>query len=148
MEFALKNAVNVVMGHTPFFLQSSDHPIVPSVLMHRGGGLSRVEAVQVMVDWMKTALEEAQTNLTVAQNRAKAYADKSRQSEIFHKGDEVVLLTHNLSVNQHLPTKLRQCWIGPYSITEVISPVACKLELPPAWRVHPVFHVSNLKRWT
>ena len=40
---------------------------------------------------MKIALEEAQTNLTIVQNRAKAYVDKSRRSEIFHKGDEVVL---------------------------------------------------------
>ena len=146
-EFAANNAVNVATGHTPFFLQSGDHPIVPSVLMHGGGGSSRVEAVQVMVDRMKTALEEAQANLTVAQNRAKAYADKSRRSEIFEVGDEVVLSTRNLSVNQHLPTKLRRRWIGPYSITQVISPVAYRLDLPPAWRVHPVFHVSNLKRW-
>ena len=58
--------------------------------------------MQVMVDRMKIALEEAHTNLTIAQNRAKAYVDKSRRSEIFHKGDEVVLSTCNLSVNRHL----------------------------------------------
>ena len=61
-----------------------------------------------MVDRMKTALEEAQTNLTIAQNRVKAYVDKSRRSEIFHEGDEVVLSTRNLSVNQHLLTKIRR----------------------------------------
>ena len=37
VEFVANNAVNVAMGHTPFFLQSSDHPIVPLVLMHGGG---------------------------------------------------------------------------------------------------------------
>ena len=73
----LHNAISVAMGHTPFFLQSGDHPIVPSVLMHGGGGSSRVEAVQVMVDWMKMALEEVETNLIVAQHRAKVYANKS-----------------------------------------------------------------------
>ena len=99
MEFATNNAVNVATGHTPVFLQSGDHPIVPSILMHKGVGSSRVEAVQVMVDWMKTALEKAQTNLTIAQNWVKAYAAKLRWSEIFHEGDEVVPSTHNLSVN-------------------------------------------------
>ena len=84
--------------------------------MHGGGGSSRVKAVQVMVDRMKTALEEAQTNLTVVQNWAKAYADKSRRSEIFHKGDEVVLSTRNLHVDQHLPIKLRRHWIGSFKI--------------------------------
>ena len=100
-----------------------------------------------MVDLMKMAMEEAQTNLTVVQNWVKAYADKSRQSEIFHKGDEVVLLTRNLNVNQHLLTTLCRHSIGLYSIIKVIFLVAYRLGLPPRWRVHPVFHVSNLKHW-
>ena len=44
-EFAANNAINVATGHTPFFLQSGDHPIVPSVLMHSRGGSSRIKAV-------------------------------------------------------------------------------------------------------
>lgn len=27
----------------------------------------------------------------------------------------------------------------------MISLVACRLDLPPNWRVHPIFYVSNLK---
>ena len=77
-EFVANNVVYVAMGHTSFFLQFGDHPIVPSVLIHGEGGSNRVEAVQVMVDRIKIDLEEAQTNLTIAQNWAKAYANKSR----------------------------------------------------------------------
>ena len=29
----------------------------------------------------------------------------------------------------------------------MISPVAYGLDLPPTWRIHHVFHVSNLKRF-
>ena len=59
----------------------------------------------------------------------------------------MVLTTRHLPVSQHLPVKLRRCWVGPFKIAKVISPVAYGLDLPPAWRVHPVFHVSNLKRF-
>ena len=146
-EFAANNAVNVATGYTPFFLNSGDHPIVPSILLHGRDVSSHVEAVQTMVDRMKTALEEAQANLSVAANRAKAYADASRREEKYEVGDEVVLATRHLRVNEHLPVKLRRRWIGPFSIAKVISPVAYQLNLPPTWRIHPVFHVSSLKRY-
>ena len=146
-EFAANNAVNVATGYTPFYLNSGDHPIVPLILLHCGDVSSHVEAVQTMVDWMKTALEEAQANLSVAANRAKAYADASRQAETFEAGNEVVLATRHLHVNEHLLVKLKRRWIGPFSITKVISLVAYRLDLPPTWRIHPVFHVSNLKRF-
>ena len=60
------------MGYSPFYLNSGDHPLVPSVFMHGGGVSSKIEVVQTMVDLMKTALEEAQANLTIAQSRAKS----------------------------------------------------------------------------
>ena len=62
-----------------------------------------------MVDQMKTALEEAQANLSVAQSWAKLQVDRSRRDETFEVGDEVVLSTRNIRVNQHLPSKLRWC---------------------------------------
>ena len=91
VEFAANNAINVATGYSPFFLNSGDHPLVPSVFMHGGGVLSQVEAVQTMVDQMKTALEEAQANLTATQSRAKSQVDHSRCDEMFEVGDEVVL---------------------------------------------------------
>ena len=117
------------------------------MVIYDEGVSSQVEAIQTMVDRMKTALEEAQANLAIAQSRAKLQADRSRRDETYKVGDEVVLSTCNLHVNQHLPAKIRRRWIGPYRIARVISPVVYGLDLPPAWRVHPVFHVSNLKRY-
>ena len=55
--------------------------------MHSGGVSSNIEAVQSMVDWMKTALEEAQANLTVTQSWAKSQMDRSRCDEMLEVGD-------------------------------------------------------------
>src|SRR5713226_3249477 len=33
---------------------------------------------------------------------------------------------------------------GPFKITSIIQGTSCKLELPPSWKIHPVFHTSLL----
>ena len=71
------------------------------------GCVEQIEVVRTMIDWMKTTLEEAQANLTIAQSRAKSHVDRSRHDETFEVGNEVALSTHNIRVNQHLPSKLR-----------------------------------------
>ncbi len=42
--------------------------------------------------------------------------------------------------------KLAPKFIGPFTVTKILSPVAVHLKLPLAYRrIHPVFHVSKLK---
>ena len=79
-KFTENNAVNVSTGYSPFYLQAGDNPIVHSTFLNEGAGSrdSRVEAVQEMVDRMKTALEDTQQNLATTQQRMKTYADRSR----------------------------------------------------------------------
>ena len=36
---------------------------------------------------------------------------------------------------------------GPFRIEQVIETQAYKIQLPDDWSVHPVFHVSLLKKW-
>ena len=97
---------------------------------------------------MKTALRDAQSNLSMAQERMKRAVDKKRRTEDYKVGDEVVLSTENLRTYfPHIPQKIKARWIGPFRITNVVSPVAFGLDLPPGWRIHPVFHVSKLKRY-
>ena len=70
------------------------------------------------------------------------YANQRRRDVQFSAGDRVWLKTGHLQLPGHLTRKLAARWIGPYEITEVINPVAMRLDLPPSIRLHPVVHVS------
>ena len=43
-----------------------------------------------------------------------------------------------------LSRKLAAKWAGPYRVIASVGPVAFRLELPPTWKIHDVFHVSQL----
>ena len=107
----MNNALNVATKYSPFYLNAGGHPLVTSALMHGGVVSSGVEAMQTMVDRMKTTLEEAQANLSIVQHKAQTYANKSQRDEKYKVGDEVVLTTRHLPVSQHLPVKLRRHWV-------------------------------------
>ncbi|KAJ8617731.1 hypothetical protein MRB53_013917 [Persea americana] len=88
-------------------------------------------------------------NLSVAQPRMKAQVDKQRSERSFEVGDFVYLRLqpHRQSlVAIRSFTKLAPRYYGPYRILDRIGPVAYKLELPTSSRIHPVFHVSCLKK--
>jgi hypothetical protein len=82
------------------------------------------------------------------QLRMKQQADKKRSERIFSVGDMVFLKLQpyiQTSVARRANHKLSFKFYGPYRICKRIGEVAYELELPPSSRVHPVFHVSQLK---
>ena len=62
---------------------------------------------------------------------------------LFKPNDKVWLDGKNLRTS-HPSHKLAPRRYGPFKILAVINPVAYKLQLPPQWKVHPVFHASLL----
>ena len=147
-EFAANNAINVSTRYTPFYLNQGSHPAIPSSLVV--GGLPKVsnQAVEEALERMKTALRDAQSSLSMAQERMKRAVDKKRRTEDYEVGDEVVLSTANLRTYcPHIPQKFKARWIGPFRITKAVSPIVFGLDLPPGWQIHPIFHVSKLKHY-
>jgi hypothetical protein len=88
-------------------------------------------------------------DLARAQQRMKMQADKHRSERMFQVGDRVYLHLQpyvQSSVAECSSQKLSFKYFGPYLVLQRVGQVAYKLQLPPSARIHPVVHVSQLKK--
>ena len=85
-------------------------------------------------------------NFKKAQEKQKTYTDKKRRELELQVGDEVLLSMKNLPVQVAAggSKKLGPLYCGPFPVLEKLTS-AYRLDLPPHMRVHPMFHVSQLK---
>ena len=102
---------------------------------------------------MKDSIEKVksiQENLLAAQSRQKEYADQKVRDIEFMEGEQVLLKVSPMKgVMRFGKTgKLIPRYIGPFEVLKRVREVANELALPPGLSgVHPVFHVSMLKRY-
>ncbi|KAA0067815.1 hypothetical protein IC582_019336 [Cucumis melo] len=106
-----------------------------------------LELVQVTSDNIKLIRE----NLKKAQDRQKSYADKRRRDLEFQIREQVFLKLSpwRAVLRFGRKGKLSPRYIGPYQIIEHVGSAAYRLELPTELaRIHDVFHVSMLRKYT
>ncbi|WMV24807.1 hypothetical protein MTR67_018192 [Solanum verrucosum] len=98
------------------------------------------------------AIEKAQLireRLKMTQSRQKSYADVRRRDLEFDVHDWVYLKISPMKgvMRFHKKGKLSPRYVGPHQILRSIGKVAYELDLPNELAsVHPVFHVSMLKK--
>ena len=144
VEFAYNNSVHSSTGFTPFYLCYGRHPVSPVTRLIQVD--TKNEAADSFLRRMSEDLDQAKQNLQKAQDRQKTYADKKRRDIEIQVGDEVLLSTKTLPVAVAAggSRKLGPLYCGPFQVLEKLT-AAYRLELPPHMKIHPVFHVSQLK---
>jgi hypothetical protein len=102
-----------------------------------------------IIEEAEEKVDKVRDNLRIAQSHQKSYADKIRRELTFAVGDRVYLKVSPLRGTKRflVKGKLAPRYVGPYEITKRIGSLAYQLTLPETMaRVHPVFHVSQLKK--
>ena len=78
----------------------------------------------------------------------KRYADRGRrETEVWKKGDRVLLSTKDLVFKERPTKKLTERYVGPYAIKEVVLSNVVKLRLPSLMRIYLVINVSRIVRY-
>ena len=62
-------------------------------------------------------------------------------------GEQVLLSSKNLPLRVVGTKSLLPRWVGPFRVLHKVSSVAYRIELPPTWKVHKVFHISLLRSY-
>nr|XP_016510345.1 PREDICTED: uncharacterized protein LOC107827676 [Nicotiana tabacum] len=135
--FTTQKVAEVVYGRplpivSRYIRDSSTNPVVVASLRQRDEVLAILKA-----------------NLLHARDCMKSNADKGRREVQFNVGDWMYVRLRpyrQLSVCLQCHTKLSRCFFGPFQIVQRVGAVAYKLAFPPSSKIHPVFHVSVLRK--
>ncbi|XP_004310194.1 PREDICTED: uncharacterized protein LOC101296542 [Fragaria vesca subsp. vesca] len=120
----------------------------PSVLSYTPG-TTKVHSVDIALRNRDDLLKLLRSNMAMAQNKMKQQTDQHRTERTFEEGDWVYLKLHpyrQKSLVKRPSHKLAPRFYGPFQIVSKIGTVTYKLRLPPRSKLHPIFHVSLLKK--
>jgi hypothetical protein len=90
--------------------------------------------------------EDAKSALKRAKEHMKLWYDGNRKEEKFEPGQEVLLSLKDIQTDRPSKT-LDYKHTGPFKVIKPIGTDAYQIDIPKNWKIHPVFHVSQLQRY-
>jgi hypothetical protein len=146
VEYWYNNCHHSAIGCTPFVALYGYEP------KHFGIRPKVATSIPYLATWLKD--KEVMTSLSsnISPDLRvvwKSKADKHRSERQFAVGDQVFLKIQpyvHWSLAPRSNQKLAFKFFGPYEILERVGAMVYKLKLPLTSAIHPVFHVSQLKK--
>jgi len=132
-----RSPFEVLYGYAPRHFGLANSPDVPVIDL-----ATWVSDRALMTDIIRQHLNRAK-------QRMKKYADQHRSERHFEVNDWVFVKLQpyiQSSLSQRANQKLSFKFFGPYRVLARVGTMAYQLELPASSSVHPVFHVSQLKK--
>ena len=135
----MNNKIHTATKVSPFMANYGKELRMGGDIRRRG----KVESATEFVERIKKVQEEAEAALKKTQEEMKRYADRGRrETEVWKKGDRVLLSTKDLVFKERPTKKLTERYMGPYVVEEVVFSNAVKLRLPSLMKIHLVVNVS------
>ena len=113
-------------------------------------GHSKVQVVEDHLQHQQEVHQILKDNLITSKNKVKQQVNQHHSERCLEEGDWLFFRMQpykQISIKQlNKDNKLAPKYHGPQKVLQKIGSMTYKLELPASSRVHPVFHVSCLKK--
>ncbi|PNX93203.1 hypothetical protein L195_g016354 [Trifolium pratense] len=146
-EYWYNTAYHNSLGMTPFQALYGRTP--PTLVRYTHSPTDTLDVQQQLME-RDRLIATLKDNLKRAQQIMKNQADKHRRDAQFEVGEQVLVKLQPYrqnSVALRKNQKLGMRYFGPFTIIEKVGKVAYKVQLPVEAKIHPVFHISQLKQF-